>query len=112
MAKAKPEVTPSPESAPRLKAVKGVNAEGKLASRIGEAMDNAQGGAGQEDLDWVLANPTKAGKMLKGGTHYFFPEAAFGAIVPCVHWDIGRFWRGRGLRVGRWLPNDRVVVRD
>jgi hypothetical protein len=96
----------SPEGAPRLKAVK-VEAE-----TIGEAMGKAENGAGQAELDWVLANPMKAAKMLKGGSYYFFPNAGGGGLVPCVGWHAGEFWRSSPLRDDGWYSDDRVVVLD
>lgn len=96
----------SPEGAPRLKAVK------VEANTVGEAMGKVGGGAGQAELDWVLANPMKAAKMLKGSSYYFFPGAAVGDYVPFVYWFAGRFWQSRFHRDHGWRSYDRVVLLD
>lgn len=93
----------SPEGAPSLRAVK-VN-----ASSVGEAMEKAGGGAGQAELDWVLANPKEARKMLKGDNYFFFPEAAVGDFVPYVDWYGVRFYGSWVHRGGRWFGSGRVV---
>lgn len=99
----------SPEGAPRLKALK------VEAQTIGEAMGKVEKGGGQADLDWVLnpANFAKASKMLKGGSYFFFPNAAgAGGKVPCVGEGGGGFWRDSFHRGSGWGSVDRVVVRD
>lgn len=90
------------EGAPSLRAVK------VKANTVGEAMDKT-GGAGQAELDWVLANPEEARKMLKGNNLFYFPDAADGGSVPCVCWRGGEFWQRWLLRDVGWDSNDRVV---
>lgn len=79
----------SPEGAPSLRAVK------VKANTVGEAMDKA-GGAGQAELDWVLANPEEARKMLKGHNWFYFPDAADGDYVPYVPLGRRRVLAGLG----------------
>lgn len=93
----------SHEGAPSLRAVK------VSAKTIGEAMEKAGGGAGQAELDWVLANPKEARKMLKGDNYFFFPNAADGVYVPCVFWFGVRFYRRWSLRGIGWSGLGRVV---
>lgn len=97
---------------PRLKAIKGVNAEGESARYVGEAMDNVQGGAGRAELDWVLANPKEARKMLKGDNLFFFPSAAVGDgdDVPLVVWGSDRFYMNRRPRNFGWNDDNNRVV--
>lgn len=90
------------EGAPSLGAVK------VKARTVGEAMDKA-GGAGQAELDWVLANPKEARKMLKGNNLFYFPDAADGDFVPFVVWLDGEFWQFWDHRDISWNSNDRVV---
>jgi len=107
------------EGVPSLRAVK------VSANTVGEAMKEAEGGAGQVELDWVLAKDipdtpenqdarrkrfAKARKMLKGNKYFFFfPSAADGVGVPYVYWLDGRFERGWGPRGDWWRDYDRVV---
>ena len=108
------------EGVPSLRAVK------VSANTVGEAMKEAEGGAGQVELDWVLAKDipdtpenqdarrkrfAKARKMLKGDNYFFFPNAGL-VSVPYVSWLAGEFWRHSALRDGDWHGDDRIVVLD
>lgn len=106
---------PRREDAPRLKAVEGVNAEGKAPNTVDEAMNNVQGGAGPAELNWVIDNSVKARKMLKvkdgdGNEHFYFPNAGDDKRVPYVRWDAGELHTGFTLRKDYWSAFYHVLV--
>lgn len=82
------------------------------ANSIGEAMEKVRGGAGQAELDWALANPKEARRMLKEGDLFFFPGATDGVRVSYVYCREGGVWQCSAPRDFRWRSDARVVLCD
>lgn len=79
------------------------------AETVGEACKNVKNGAGEKELEYVLAHPDEFPEM-KDINWYYFPNAGVGERVPFVSWPAGEFWRDSSHRDSRWDGYDRVVT--
>ena len=80
------------------------------AKTIGRAVNRTPDGAGKDDLDWVLANPKLARKILLGHFYFFFAGAADDTNARSVYWYHDKFVLGVVPRSYSWGPEDRMVL--